>query len=241
MSEQPSLQRYKWPIIIGGGGGLALLYFISRSGAPPAPAGDGGGAALQSAFNTIMQSVQAGLKNLRDEFEARFGAIEAQSAEQTAAVGELEAQLGQTREILTSLSSAYEALSQNVSGIVSAEGLGEQIKANMLATAKTLFLSLESGSRDRKRLNFLKNYVLDQLRRFGYPQDVIDSFLAWVDPHIEHSVTGQRPPGFEGGIADAGLTPFYDAVSPILDRAFDQSLEGISLRNMPVVGRWGLL
>ena len=236
MAEQNALERYKVPIIIGGGAGL-IVFLLRPRGAGTAPAGDVSAAGVQSAWNTLANSVQSALAKLREEYDARFAQTEARIAEQEESIAGIETQTSMFSDMVQSLVQSYEALVERVGALEERPGYDEAIKQQMLTTAKSFFLSLEQGSQSRKYLKFLKNYVIKQLTLWKYPEDVIEQFKAWVDPHIEHSVTGVMPAGFEGGI---NLNPFYDAVSPILDRAFDYPLDAQAARSR-VRGRYGLM
>jgi len=64
---------------------------------------------------------------------------------------------------------------------------------------------------------------------------VIDEFTAWVNPHIDESVTGRA----QGGAVEWFLSPFYDVAAPVLDRGLGVPIGSPLLSTFPVRGRFG--
>jgi len=235
-------------IAVGGGLVLAFLYLLTRGTAGGEVTASGDAVGWQSIYSRLSQALADGLQTLRTDVETRFGmteeAIEAQakmSEEQAEAIAALEEQTGIWQGVIDALVEQFAGVAERLGELEESQaGLGaslaETVQAQMLNTAKSLFLSLEGGSQNRSRLNFLRNYVIKRLREWGYPEDVIDQFKAWVNPHIEESVTGKK----QTGGAVAFLEPFYGTIAPLLDPQFDRSIDAPGLPDLPLRGRYGL-
>jgi uncharacterized coiled-coil protein SlyX len=111
-------QRNKKVLMLAGGAGLllAVLYVASRSPKTDSGSGDGAGvSAANTVYTTLSEAITNAIDTLREEFETRFGTIEAKQTaqakeleEQAAAVTALET-LGESRynQLLSQLSAAW--------------------------------------------------------------------------------------------------------------------------------------